>query len=281
MIKRAFGNTGEMLSIIGFGGIIVAREEQTVADNYVAEAIDHGVNYFDVAPTYWDAEDHLGPALRGKRNDIFLACKTEKRSKKEARASLEESLSKLETDHFDLFQLHGMTSMEEVEEVFGPEGAMEVLVKAREDGLIRYIGFSAHSEQAAIALMDRFAFDSVLFPLNWVNLFNSGFGKGILKKAEEKSVARLALKAMAKTTIKEGDDKQYAKCWYHPVDDEDLAKLALRYTLSQPITAAIPPGEAKLFRWALEAAADFTPITEGETAVLMAKARDEVPIFTV
>lgn len=269
-----------MLTVIGFGGMIVANTEQRDADNYVAEAIDKGINYFDVAPSYADAEDHLGPALRGKRQGIFLACKTEKRTKKEAWESLEQSLKKLETDHFDLFQLHAMSSLEEVDQVFGPDGAMEVLIKARQEGLIRHIGFSAHDEDAAVALMDRFDFDSVLFPLNWVNLFHSGFGKRILEKAVEKDISRMALKAMAKTTIKDGDVKKYQRCWYHPVEDKKLAALALRYTLSEPITAAIPPGEMKFFRWAVETAENFRPITEEEVRILKKESKDQVPIFS-
>ena len=280
MEKRAYGRSGEMLTIIGFGGMIVANTEQRDADNYVAEAIDKGINYFDVAPSYADAEDHLGPALRGKRQGIFLACKTEKRTKKEAWESLEQSLKKLETDHFDLFQLHAMSSLEEVDQVFGPDGAMEVLIKARQEGLIRHIGFSAHNEDAAVALMDRFDFDSVLFPLNWVNLFHSGFGKRILEKAVEKDISRMALKAMAKTTIKDGDVKKYQRCWYHPVEDKELAALALRYTLSKPITAAIPPGEMKFFRWAVETAENFRPITEEEVRILKKESKDQVPIFS-
>jgi aryl-alcohol dehydrogenase-like predicted oxidoreductase len=279
MEKRAYGKSGEMLSIIGFGGIIVANMEQREADNYVAEAIDRGINYFDVAPSYADAEDHLGPALRGKRDGIFLACKTEKRTKKEARESLEQSLRKLETDYFDLFQLHAMTTMEDVETVFGPDGAMEVLIKAQQEGLIRHIGFSAHNEDAAVALMDRFDFESVLFPLNWVNLFNSGFGNRIMNKAEQKGVSRLALKAMARAKIQEGEEKKYDRCWYHPVDDKELASLALRYTLSQPVTAAIPPGDIRFFRWALETAAEYKPITEEEVQVLKRESRGQVPIF--
>ena len=280
MEKRAYGRSGEMLTVIGFGGMIVANTEQRDADNYVAEAIDKGINYFDVAPSYADAEDHLGPALRGKRQGIFLACKTEKRTKKEARESLEQSLKKLETDHFDLFQLHAMSSLEEVDQVFGPDGAMEVLIKARQEGLIRHIGFSAHDEDAAVALMDRFDFDSALFPLNCVNLFHSGFGKRILEKAVEKDISRMALKAMAKTTIKDGDVKKYQRCWYHPVEDKELAALALRYTLSKPITAAIPPGEMKFFRWAVETAENFRPITEEEVRILKKESKDQVPIFS-
>jgi predicted aldo/keto reductase-like oxidoreductase len=280
MEKRVLGKTGEKLSIIGFGGIVAADVEQSEANNYVAEAIDGGINYFDVAPTYSNAEDRLGPALKGKRNNVFLACKTENRTKEGAEKFLKQSLKKLNTDHFDLYQLHAMTTLEEVEQVFSSQGAMETILKAKQEGLIRYIGFSAHSEAAAIALMDKFNFDSVLFPLNWVNIFNGGFGSGILEKAEEKGVGKLALKAMAKTNWTEGANRKYTKTWYEPIDAEYLASVALRYTLSSPITAAIPPGDIRLFRWALKTANNFTPITQEEEELLKSEAKGLKPIFT-
>jgi predicted aldo/keto reductase-like oxidoreductase len=207
MDKRILGKTGEKLSIIGFGGIVVAKEEQRDANYYVAEAIDSGVNYFDVAPTYFDAEDKLGPALESKRNEIFLACKTEDRTKLGAEELLHKSLKKLKTDHFDLYQLHAMYTMEDVEKVFAPDGAMETFLKAKENGLIRYIGFSAHSEEVAIALMNKYEFDSMLIPVNWVNIYNSGFGVKALEKATEMGIGRLAIKAMARTSLVEGVEK--------------------------------------------------------------------------
>ncbi|HOL55524.1 MAG TPA: aldo/keto reductase, partial [bacterium] len=130
MDKRPYGKTGEMLSIIGFGGIVAAELPQEEANSIVALAIDRGVNYFDVAPTYMDAEERLGIALKGKRNNIFLACKTGKRTKEEARKELENSLRLLNTDHFDLYQLHSMTTDEDFEVAMGPGGAMETFVKA-------------------------------------------------------------------------------------------------------------------------------------------------------
>ncbi|HPC77994.1 MAG TPA: aldo/keto reductase, partial [bacterium] len=204
MDKRPYGKTGEMLSIIGFGGIVTAELPQEEANSIVALAIDRGVNYFDVAPTYMDAEERLGIALKGKRNNIFLACKTGKRTKEEARKELENSLRLLNTDHFDLYQLHSMTTDEDFEVAMGPGGAMETFVKAKDEGLIRYIGFSAHSVEVALKLLDAFQFDSVLLPLNWVNYFNANFGPQVVEKAMAKGVARLALKAMAKTVIPEG-----------------------------------------------------------------------------
>ncbi len=151
--KRPFGKTGKELSIIGFGGVIVIKMQQSEANSLVREAIDRGVNYFDVAPTYGNgkAEKLLGPALEGYRDKIFLACKTTKRKKEEAAAELHQSLERLKTDHFDLYQFHAISKMEDVETIFGPDGAVEAFLEAKKQGLIKYIGFSAHSVKAALA----------------------------------------------------------------------------------------------------------------------------------
>lgn len=279
MEKRILGRTGESLSIVGFGGIIVAEVDQRDANNYVAEAIDAGVNYFDVAPTYFDAEDHLGPALLGKRNEIFLACKTEDRSKKGSEELLHKSLKKLKTDHFDLYQLHAVATLEDVDQIFSANGAMETYLKAKQQGLINHIGFSAHSEEAAIALMARYDFDSMLFPINWVNIFNANFAPKALQVAKSKGMGILALKAMARTNLPEGAFKKYPKTWYQPIEDEKLAKLAFRYTLSQGVTAAIPPGYIEFFRWAVAAAKDFKAITPEEEAQLKTLANGINPLF--
>jgi len=279
MQKRPYGTTGEQLSIIGFGGIVVSKTEPSEAAQLVANAVDRGVNYFDVAPSYGNAEERLGPALEPHRKNAFLACKTGKRDGASARAELENSLKQLRTDHFDLYQLHGMTTQEDFDQATAPGGALEEFVKARKEGLVRHIGFSAHSSETALALLDHFNFDSVLFPVNWVNYFQANFGPEVVARAEEKGAARLALKAMARSALAEGDDRPYAKCWYAPIDDRELATLAIRFSLSQPITAAIPPGEAKLFQMALDIAEDFAPITDEEVAVLKEKAKENAPLF--
>ena len=279
MEKRLLGKTGEKLSIVGFGGIIVSAETQQDANNYVAEAIDSGVNYFDVAPTYGDAQDKLGPALVGKRKDVFLACKTENRTKDGARALLEQSLKILKTDYFDLYQLHAVSTAEEVEKIFSSDGAFETFLKAKQEGLVKHLGFSAHSEEAAIALMERYDFDSILFPVNWVNIINSGFGPKVIAKAREKGMGILAIKAMAKTSLEDGVVNKYPKGWYEAIDDKELAKLAYRYTLSQSITAAIPPGDIEHFRWAVEAARDFKPVTEEEINILKEKCKGINSLF--
>ena len=279
MDRRVLGKTGQELSIVGFGGIVVMNVEPAEASRLVAEAIDRGVNYFDVAPSYGNAEERLGPALAPYRDRAFLACKTGKRTKEEAAQELRQSLARMRTDHFDLYQLHALTSMEEMERALGPGGALEAFLEARDAGLIRHIGFSAHSVETALAAMDRFDFDSVLFPTNFVLYYQANFGPQVIERAQQKGVGRLALKAMARTPWAEGQPRTFSKTWYQPVADPEEAALALRFTLSQPITAAIPPGEAALFRLALDVAAQFRPLTPEETAELRRRASELQPIF--
>lgn len=280
MERRPLGATGAELSIIGFGGILVMNAEAWEASNLVAEAVDRGVNYFDVAPSYGNAEERLGPALEPYRSEVFLACKSQKRSRDEAAAELRDSLHRMRTDHFDLFQLHAMTTREDLEIATGPGGALEALVQAREAGLIRHIGFSAHNVDVALELMERFDFASVLFPLNWMEYFNAGFGPQVVEKAAQKGVGRLALKAMARQKWPEGADRgPWDKCWYEPCTDPREAELALRFTLSQPVTAAITPGHPEFFRAALNAVEPFRPLSDEEREELRQRATGLTPFF--
>ncbi len=279
MQKRPYGDTGEMLSIIGFGGIVVKDAETDESARYVSEAIDRGINYFDVAPRYGNAQEKLGPALEPYRNNVFLACKTRERDAAGAERELHDSLKKLRTDRFDLYQMHGMTTDEEVDTVLGPGGALETFVKAREQGLVRYLGFSAHSVEAATRLLNAFEFNSVLFPLNFVNYFEGDFGPQVVELAEQKGAARLSLKAAAHAKLSEGEERSHPKCWYRPIVDRELASLAVRFTLSQPITAAVPPGDPDLWRMIAEIGEDFTPITDAEIEFLKKEARSSTPIF--
>lgn len=278
MQRRALGATGEHLSIIGMGGIVVSRLPQPEADAIVAEAVDRGVNYFDVAPTYGDAEERLGPALEPHRDGVFLACKTGKRDAEGARHELERSLRHLHTDHFDLYQLHGLTTLAEVETAFGDGGALETVEAARQEGKVRFIGFSAHSVEAAEEALRRYRFDSILFPFNCV-CWHHGFGPQVLEAAREAGAARLALKALARTNWPEGGEKKWKKCWYQPFDRREEAALALRFTLSQDLTAAVSSGEPTLFKMAVEIAEEFEPVGPDELARIAALAEPLHPIF--
>ncbi len=280
--KRKYKD-GVELSMIGFGGVVVCRLEQPQADRIVAASFDRGVNYFDVAPTYFngEAETKLGIALAPYRKKVFLACKTAERDARGSQADLERSLRRLKTDHFDLYQFHAVTKMDEVERIFAPGGAAETFVKARRDGKVRFLGCSAHSEEAAIAMMDRIALDSILFPTNYV-LFAHGFGPRAIAHAKQKGVARLAIKSLAYKPWPKGTNRErtaHPKSWYQPIADRELAAKALRFTLSEDITAAIPPGDEKIYEMALELAASFTPLEPAEREALLASGKTVDPIF--
>ena len=279
--KRALGRTGEHLSIIAFGGIVVMNESTGDAGNIVAEAVDRGINYFDIAPSYGNAQERLGPALAPYRKKVFLACKTEGRTKDDSRKQLEESLRLLETDHVDLYQFHALTKMTDLDTVLGPGGAMETMEAAKKEGKIRYIGFSVHSAETAVAAMDRYPFDTILFPLNFVVYTQAGFGPQILKKAQEKRMGIMALKSMAKTMwpADQKQDHPEPKCWYKPAGFPDEASMGLRWTLNHPITAAIPPGDERYFRLAMDVAQNYKPLEPHEEQALLAGATGVEPIF--
>lgn len=280
LAKRSLGRTGERLSIIGLGGLVLADETQEAADALVREAIDHGINYFDVAPSYGNAQDRMGPALRPFRKDVFLACKTLERSKDGAARELEESLRKLETGHFDLYQLHALSKLEDVELALGPGGAMETIVKAKKDGKVRFIGFSAHSAEAALLAIERFDFDTALFPVNFVSILKGGFGPRIIAAAKEKGMGILALKALARQPWPEGTARdEWPKCWYQPILDPGEAELSVRFTLSQPVTAAVPPGDKRLWRKAVGLGHAFKPLDAAAEAKVRELAAGLNPLF--
>ena len=281
MEKRVLGKTGERVSVVAFGGIVVMRESQEDADRYVAEAVDRGVDYFDVAPTYDNAEERLGPALEPYRKDVFLACKTGKRDADGVREEIEQSLHRLRTDYVDLYQMHGIVSSDEVERILAPGGALEAFVEAREKGLARFLGFSAHSEEAALTLIDAFDFDTVMYPVNYVTWLKGQFGHRLMRRANEKGMGVLALKALAQTQWPEGGERTWPKCWYKPVDTPEEAALALRFTLERPVTAAVSPSHAELLWWMCDAADKLTPLTDAEMDHLRELADSVVPIFGV
>ncbi len=278
--KRSLGNTGEMLSMIGFGGIVVRGVTSEEASASVKLAIDSGINYFDVAPSYGNAETMLGPALEPYRKNIFLACKTQKRTRDEARKELEQSLKNLRTDYFDLYQHHAVTTLQDVDTLFGAGGSMETFLEARKEGKIRFIGFSAHSVEAAMALMDRFSFDTILFPVNFTTWNAVNFGPQVLARAQEKKMGILALKAMARGPWPQGADRtKYPNCWYEPLTTPEDMRMGLRFTLSHPVTAAIPPGDPSLFKIALSLSYQLKPLKKSEVQLIKEKGLKGTPLF--
>lgn len=283
--RRPLGRTGEELSILGFGGILVTDESPDSAAKYVDEAVEQGVNYFDVAPSYGNAQELLGPALKPHRDRCFLACKTLAREREASREELENSLSLLETDHIDLYQFHAISSRDDVERIFAPGGAMETFAEAREAGKIRFIGFSAHDVAAAHAMLDQFDFDTILFPFNFAAWMRNGFGPSVHERCRKLNMGLLALKALAHERWPDGmaqAERPWPKCWYRPIDDAERAEMALRFTLHLPVTAAVMPGHWPLFKMALDLLKTGrldSPLNQAELARLEQLADESRPIF--
>lgn len=269
--RRDLGRTGEKLSIVGFPGLSLIHDEQARCTEALHQAFDRGVNYFDVAPAYGngDAEIKMGQGLVGvPRDRIFLSCKTKMRDKARCRKELERSLTRLKTDHFDLYQLHCLKTPEEVAQALGPDGAMETILKARDEGKLRFVGFSAHTTKAALKALNEFAFDTVMFPINFVEYFTLGFGKPVLDLAAEKGAAVLAIKPLCRGAWPK-DMERTRRWWYRPVEDQEEIDLALRFTLSQqPVVTGIPPAFLDIAERAFEAGRRFRPITAEETETL-------------
>ncbi|GHV66253.1 oxidoreductase [Spirochaetia bacterium] len=275
MEERILGKTGLRVSAFAFGGIVVRNTTADEAKNAVAEAVERGISYFDVAPSYGDAQQMLGPALEPWRAKIYLACKTEKRTKKEALEALHNSLKLLRTDYFDVYQMHGVDPAD-VDTVLGPGGALEAFVEAKKQGLVRNIGFSTHFDEVAVRLINAFDFDTLLFPVNWACRLKNGLSTAALEAAARKNMGRIAIKALAERA-KEPRDDGYPKCWYRPIfDDPALAELALRFTLSQDVHTAVSPGDLRMLRLGLSVMEKYQgsppPLSAEELAELRRRA---------
>jgi aryl-alcohol dehydrogenase-like predicted oxidoreductase len=272
------GKTGITVSGIAYGGIVSMSVTQDESDRYVAEAFDAGVRYFDVAPSYGDAESRLGPALEPYRSRCALACKTGERSADGAKRELLASLKTLRTDHFDVYQLHAMTTQEDYDAVFSPGGAMETFVWAKREGLIRNIGFSTHSEEIALACLDAFPFDTVLFPFQFSLGINDGWGDRIAARAKKDGFGLLAMKTMIERAWKDGDDRSaWPKSWCKPIDlerDSALVIAAMKRAVSLGANTLVPPGDIAHLRFALEHADEIwgEPLTADELDLLVKRA---------
>ncbi|MHB0959379.1 MAG: aldo/keto reductase [Pirellulaceae bacterium] len=282
MPRRVLGRTGRRISIIGYAGFALREQERTQAECTASlrKAWEHGINYFDVAPAYADGlcEERMGQGFADitdfRREEIFLACKTNKRTKAEAQAELDRSLKRLKTDYFDLYQLHCLIKpQEDVEAAFGKEGAMEAILQAQEQGKIRHLGFSAHTTRAALVAMEKFRFDTIMFPINFVEYFLFGFGKKVLDLAEQQGAGVLAIKPMSAGAWPADVpwEKRPRKWWYRTLEEQEEINLALRFTLSQKsVVAGIPPAWLDLAERAWEAGKSFRPVDDAD----MAKLRD-------
>ena len=267
MQYRDLGRTGFKVSAVSYGGIVSASEYdgrdygpdgQEKSDGYVAWAMEQGVNYFDVSPRYGNAQTTMGNSLVPFRKDIYLACKTENRLRAQAEPEMEESLKLLHTDYFDVYQMHALATMRDLELAFGPGGVMELMAEMKEKGIARKLGITAHSEAVALKALELYDFDTVLFPFNWHMHMAHGMGSVLLRKAKEKGTGLLCMKSMidrAWDSDQERAASAYTKSWCRPFDTEketELLTAAVKYALSLGVDTIIPPGNFDHFRFGTE-----------------------------
>ena len=280
MEQRRLGKTGHMSSVLTFGAAALGQVSQAEADAAIELAIEHGVNHFDVAPTYGEAELRLGPWMEKHHNEIFLGCKTTERSRVGARESLQRSLERLRVDRFDLFQFHGVNDLETLNAVLGPGGALEAVLEAKEQGLVKYIGITGHRPFVQVEALNRFPFDTVLFPLNRVLTARrndySDFSI-LLDQSKQKDVGMLAIKAITKRPWL-GPTHIY-RTWYEPFDKQAEIDKSLWYVLSQGITTAPMASDVSLWPMLLDSAERFRPMNAEEQAEVVAEARRYQSIF--
>jgi predicted aldo/keto reductase-like oxidoreductase len=279
---RVLGRTGLKISTVGFPGLALVHCDQAQATAGLRAALERGLNYYDVAPAYGntECEKKMGIGLEGiDRSRYYLACKTKKRDKDGAREELERSLGLLKTKHFDVYQLHHLRYIDEVKQALGPGGAIETLKQAKDEGKVRHLGFSAHTTRAALYAMEHFRFDTVMFPINFVEYFTLGFGKAVIELANEQGAAVLAIKAMSRGGWPQGAERT-RKWWYRSVEEPREVDLAMRFALSQkPVVAGFPPSFLDLLDKAIVAACRYQPITADETAELRKLAEECPSVF--
>jgi predicted aldo/keto reductase-like oxidoreductase len=280
---RCLGRTGHESTVAIFGAAALWEVDQGEADEVMEQVIAAGVNHIDVAPSYGIAEQRVGPWLARERGRFFVGCKTTERSKAGAALELRQSLERLQVNHFDLYQLHAVTSIEELDEVTRPGGALEAVVEARAAGLTRYIGITGHgvgSPMVFIEALRRFDFDSVLFPLNFVQYASPTYRRNseeLLRQCRARDVGTMIIKSITKGPW--GEQVKTHNTWYQPFTDAEHIQQAVNFVLSQDVTGLCTAGDTRLLPLVLRACENYTALSESEQESLIATAEGYEPLF--
>jgi len=265
------GRTDITASVIGFGALMLNHSQPDEAAAMVARARELGINYFDVATNYGTAQYALGPAIAPYKNDVYITCKTIKRSAREAEEELNESLRATGREYFDVYQMHTLDDRDEMEQVLGPSGALEAIVKAQKAGKVRYIGMSFHRERSGLYMLSQFDFDTIMHPLNWACMMHNDKGMLVNKLAQQQNKGILALKAAAWGLMDHDEKPTFKNCWYRPLLDERIVELGLRNTLNSGAHVAMTPSSPismELMAAVVQKYPDIPPLTTEERAEL-------------
>ncbi len=284
METRRFGRTGHMSTVAIFGAAAFWQVTQAEADAAMERVIAAGVNHIDVAPSYGQAEERLGPWLERERKGFFVGCKTTERTRAGAAAELRRSLERLRVDGFDLYQIHAITTLQELDQVTGPGGALEAILDARREGLTHYIGITGHGVNAPAIYLEalrRFDFDSVLFPLNFVQYANPRYRQNaqeLLRECRARDVGTLVIKSVCKGPW--GDKPKAYTTWYEPFDEAGHIQAAVNFALSQDVTGLCTAGDIHILPLVLDACEHYQPMAAGEQETLIAAGAGEYePLF--
>jgi aryl-alcohol dehydrogenase-like predicted oxidoreductase len=284
MEKRKFGRTGHMSTIAIFGGAAFWEISQADADKTMQLVIDAGINHIDIAPSYGQAELRVGPWMKTERGRFFLGCKTTERTKEGAWRELNESLERLQTSSFDLYQFHAVTTMEELDAVFAKGGALETFLEARDQGLTRYIGITGHGIDAPkiyIEALRRFDFDSILFPLNFVQMAIPVYRKyadELIATCKARDVGTMIIKSITKAPW--GERPHTATTWYEPFDKMDEIQRAVNYSLSHEVTGVCTAGDTTILPLMLKACENFQQLSVEEREEMVRTAGQFAPLFS-
>jgi len=276
MEKRRLGRTGHMSSVVAFGAAGIGRVDQETADKAIQTALDYGVNHIDVAPSYGEAELRFHDWMPKIREQIFLGCKTNIRDADASWAECNRSLERLNTDRFDLYQLHSVGKLEALDEVTKKGGALETLIKAKEQGLTKWLGITGHTHDAPsthLEALRRFDFDTVMLPLNFVlwsiPQYRRDF-EALLAECARRDVGIHVIKTLAKAPW--GEREKTYSCWYEPFDDQGTIDQSVAFNLSLPIATMCSTGDTVILPKMLAAAEKAKPLQEPAREALLATA---------
>jgi len=263
MEYRRLGRLGHDSSVLIFGAAALAEVSQDTADRSVAEALEAGVNHFDVAASYGDAELRLGPWMPRIRNRIFLATKTGERERDPAFAQIEASLVRLQTDHIDLLQLHAVGDRDELDRATGPGGALDAAIRAHEQGLIGAIGITGHGDQAPATHLEalrRYPFATVLTPLNpvlWTDPAYRADYEALVEEVQRQDAGLMTIKTVSRRNWPDGPAGAAYSTWYEPYDTPDRIRAAVSWVLSRPeVTGLATAGDVRLLGMTVAAERD-------------------------
>ena len=281
MQQRRLGRVGHQSSVLIYGAAGLAEVDQDTADASVQLALDAGINHFDVAASYGDAELRLGPWMPTIRDRIFLATKTGLRDRDAAWAQINHSLERLQTDRLDLIQLHSVGDAEELDLVTRPGGSLEAAVRARDQGLASWVGITGHGHRAPAThreALRRYPFDTVLSPLNWVLGRDPAYladYQALVAEVQAQDAGLMIIKTVSRRNWPEEPGDRGYTTWYEPFDDQERISAAVAWVLSHPeVTGIATPGDVRLLPLVIEASRRLSEIDLADAEQVLAGAAD-------